>query len=98
MNQQEHNCRSPQKNLPINPQEIKLYQPLHLLSISKKATVSRLLPTCNMRRRLLDLGFTVGTEVQCLYRSPLGDPTAYLVRGAVIALRQEDACHIIVSF
>ncbi|HBS59449.1 MAG TPA: ferrous iron transport protein A, partial [Firmicutes bacterium] len=28
---------------------------------------------------------------ECLRRSPAGDPTAYLVRGTVIALRKEDA-------
>ncbi len=44
-----------------------------------------------MRRRLLDLGFTQGSRVECVMRSPLGDPTAYLVRGALIALRREDA-------
>lgn len=82
----------------IPPQDIKLYQPLHLLPIGKKATISQLMLTGNMRRRLLDLGFIVGTKVQCLYHSPLGDPTAYLVRGTVIALRQEDASQIIVAF
>lgn len=82
----------------INPRDMKLYQPLHLLPIGKKATISHLQLKGDMRRRLLDLGFVPNTAVQCLYRSPLGDPTAYLVRGAVIALRQEDAEQIIVSF
>lgn len=82
----------------INPQEMKLYQPLHLLPMGKKATIDQLTLTGDMRRRLLDLGFIPGTKVQCLYRSPLGDPTAYFVRGTVIALRQEDAGQIIVSF
>ncbi|MCI8336191.1 MAG: ferrous iron transport protein A [Peptococcaceae bacterium] len=82
----------------IPSQDIKLYQPLHLLPIGKKATISQLMLTGDMRRRLLDLGFIVGTKVQCLYHSPLGDPTAYLVRGTVIALRQEDASQIIVAF
>lgn len=44
-----------------------------------------------MRRRLLDIGFTDGTQVLCVMRSPLGDPTAYLVRGTLIALRREEA-------
>ena len=44
-----------------------------------------------MRRRLLDLGLTKGARVECLYASPWGDPTAYLVRGAVVALRGEEA-------
>ena len=47
-----------------------------------------------MGQRLLDIGFTAGTEVACLYAAPSGEPRAYLVRGAVIALREEDAAHI----
>lgn len=82
----------------ITPQDMKLYQPLNLLPPGKQATISHLQLTGDMRRRLLDLGFIPGTKVQCLYRSPLGDPTAYFIRGTVIALRQEDAGQIIVSF
>ena len=48
----------------------------------------------HLRRRLQDLGFIPGTRVACLRRSPLGDPAAYLVRGAVIALRCTDARRI----
>jgi Fe2+ transport system protein FeoA len=43
------------------------------------------------RRRLLDLGLVPGTHVIAEMRSPLGDPTAYRVRGAIIALRREQA-------
>lgn len=44
-----------------------------------------------MRRRLQELGLLAGAWVECLGKSPLGDPAAYRVRGAVIALRQDDA-------
>lgn len=43
------------------------------------------------RRRLLDLGFVPGTKVEVEMRSPSGDPTAYRVRGTLIALRREQA-------
>lgn len=43
------------------------------------------------RRRLMDLGILPGTEITVEMRSPLNDPTAYLVRGALIALRREQA-------
>lgn len=43
------------------------------------------------RLRLLDLGFVPGTPIKRLRTGPLGDPVAYLVRGAVIALREEQA-------
>jgi ferrous iron transport protein A len=39
----------------------------------------------------LDLGLVPGTRVKTLRVSPLGDPKAYLIRGAVIALRAEEA-------
>ena len=44
-----------------------------------------------MRRRLQDIGLIRGTAVECLGRSPLGDPTAYRIRGATMALRSKDA-------
>lgn len=47
-----------------------------------------------MRRRLQDLGLVAGTRVTCLQRAASGDPTAYLIRGAVIALRQADAAQV----
>ena len=43
------------------------------------------------RRRLLDLGIVPGTIVTAELRSPSGDPTAYRIRGAMIALRREQA-------
>ena len=48
-----------------------------------------------LNRRLLDLGLVPGTKITCLYSAPSGDPRAYLVRGAVIALRKIDAKHIL---
>lgn len=52
----------------------------------------------SMRRRLQDLGLIKGTEVSCVQKSPLGDPVAYLIRGAVIALRYEDSSCVQVEF
>ncbi len=46
------------------------------------------------RRRLLDLGLLPGTLVEAKMASPSGDPVAYLVRGAVIALRRSQADRI----
>ena len=50
-----------------------------------------------MRRRLLDLGFTAGAFITCLQHSASGDPAAYLIRGTVIALREEDSRRIAVT-
>lgn len=48
------------------------------------------------RRRLMDLGLVPGTTVEAVRRSPVGEPTAFLIRGAVIALRREEAEQIMV--
>ncbi|MBQ7377657.1 MAG: ferrous iron transport protein A [Clostridia bacterium] len=45
----------------------------------------------DMRRRLLDIGLVENTEVICIGESPGRDPSAYLIRGAVIAIRKKDA-------
>ena len=50
----------------------------------------------SIRRRLLDIGLIENTEVECLGRSPGGDPSAFLIRGAVIALRSEDCRDIMI--
>ncbi len=60
------------------------------LNPGQRGRVRHLTATGTMRRRLLDLGFIEETEVECLGRSPGGDPSAYLVRGAVIAIRAID--------
>lgn len=46
------------------------------------------------RRRLLDLGMTPGAVIERAFTSPFGEPTAYRVRGALIALRVEQANQI----
>lgn len=44
----------------------------------------------SIRRRFLDIGLIENTRVECIGRSPLGDPAAFLIRGAVIAIRKKD--------
>ena len=61
------------------------------------AVVRELTSVGAIRRRLQDLGIIPGTKVECVQKSPLGDPVAYMVRGAVIALRQEDAKTVLIS-
>ncbi|GAA6268022.1 hypothetical protein F130042H8_10820 [Enterocloster alcoholdehydrogenati] len=42
------------------------------------------------------MGLTFDTPVECLGVSPLGDPAAYRIRGAVIAIRRADSRQILV--
>lgn len=68
---------------------------LSTLAPGQSARVTGLSAEGSMRRRFQDLGVIPGTLIECLARSPLGDPCAYLIRGAVIALRQADAGSIL---
>ena len=67
------------------------------ISPGEKALVSGMYSQGGMRRRLRDMGLVEGAEVECLMKSPLGDPVAYLIKGAVIALRREDAAAVTVE-
>ncbi|HHW07062.1 MAG TPA: ferrous iron transport protein A [Clostridia bacterium] len=71
--------------------------PLHRWPAGKPARVAELTAPGLLRRRLLDLGFVPGAIVTVVRRAPWGDPTAYLVRGAVVALRREEAGFILVG-
>ena len=64
---------------------------LYSLSEGSYGRVSSLRNEGAMRRRLQDIGLI---EVLCIRKSPSGDPVAYLIRGAVIALRKEDAVKV----
>lgn len=70
--------------------------PLDRAPLGSRARVHALTSDGGARRRMLDLGLIPDTVVEPLLRSPSGDPTAYHIRGAVIALRSEEANQIIV--
>jgi DtxR family Mn-dependent transcriptional regulator len=66
---------------------------LSSLQLGESRKVVGISPACQglQRRRLLDLGLVPGTVVSAVLNSPAGDPTGYRIRGAVIALRREQA-------
>jgi DtxR family Mn-dependent transcriptional regulator len=66
---------------------------LSSLCIGQEALVVDISPACRgiERRRLLDLGVVPGTRVRAELESAGGDPTAYRIRGAMIALRKDQA-------
>ncbi|SCK03884.1 FeoA domain [uncultured Clostridium sp.] len=70
---------------------------LDKVEIGQKCKIVSLNSTGSIRRRLLDLGLIGDTEIEALQQSPSGDPIAYLIRGAVIALRNEDSSQISVE-
>ena len=71
--------------------------PLCDMSTGTYGRVVRLDTEGYLRRRFMDIGLVDGTLVECLRESPAGDPKAYLIRGAVIAIRKEDAATVFVE-
>lgn len=55
------------------------------------AVVTGFQKNCDLRRRLQDIGLIEGTKVECVGKSPMGDPSAFMIRKAVIALRSEES-------
>lgn len=47
-----------------------------------------------LRKHILDMGLTPGTEVMLVKRAPMGDPIELRLRGYELTLRSEDASHI----
>lgn len=71
--------------------------PLSAIPIGMAAQVFRLEAEGLQRRRMLDLGLVPGTIVKAIRKSPMGDPVAYDIRGARIALRTEESEKILVK-
>ena len=64
------------------------------LALGTSGVVTALTCTGAQRDRMMDLGILPGTRIAAEMRGPMGDPTAYRVRGALIALRREQAATI----
>lgn len=67
------------------------------LQPGQKCRVVKLLSADGIRRRLLDIGLVENTEIECIGRSPMGDPSAFYIRGAVIAIRKKDCQNIMIT-
>ena len=67
------------------------------LRVGECGKIKRLEVSGSLRRRFLDIGFMQGTRIECVGKSPFGDPRAYFLRGCEIAIRQKDAEKIIVE-
>ena len=67
---------------------------LDRLRPGQQAEIVRIDAPAAERTRLMALGFVPGAPVRALLESPWGDPVAYGICGAVIALRRADARQI----
>ncbi len=65
---------------------------LDKLEVGQKGTVRAVNGVnTSLRRRLLDMGLTLNTEVEVMRFAPLGDPMELNVRGYALTIRKDDA-------
>ena len=64
---------------------------LNKISTGEFAVVLSIDTELSLKQRLYDIGLVPGTKIKVVHQSPSGNPRAYLVRGAVVALRNCDA-------
>lgn len=83
--------------MPVSLREAETTKNLNGIDVGEYAEIAELLTKGSMRRRLLDIGLTPDTKVECVGKSPAGDPKAFLIRGAVIAIRKEDCDEILIK-
>jgi DtxR family Mn-dependent transcriptional regulator len=87
---------------PISEEEQIITSPLASLSslaIGEEAKVLGISKAMrgHQRRRLMDLGIVPGTTIRAEMKSAGGDPTAYTIRGALVALRDQHAEQIFIQ-
>ena len=67
---------------------------LNHLGIGCRGSVVAVGGDTEVRRRLLEMGFTSGASVEVIRRAPLGDPIEFRLRGYHLSLRDEQARHV----
>jgi Fe2+ transport system protein FeoA len=70
---------------------------LNRLGIGQSGTVTKVEADRELRRRLMEMGFCQGTQVEVIRRSPFGDPIELKLRGYCLSLRDEQAKCVSVS-
>ena len=70
---------------------------LNELKIGQHGKVIRIAAKDPIRKRILEMGITPGTEVNVKGVAPLGDPVEVLVRGYHLTLRKEEAANVYVE-
>ncbi len=64
------------------------------LTTGEKGRVIRLLAHGPFKKRLLEMGFIAGAEVEVIKYAPLKDPVEYFIKGYHVSLRHEEAAQI----
>lgn len=67
------------------------FRTLRSVPVGGRATIISLHGDSAVKRRLMDMGLTKGTEILVRRVAPLGDPIEVSVRGYELSLRKADA-------
>ena len=67
---------------------------LDKVPLGKTCKVTKISTDSLLKQRLLDIGLVKGSVVKVFHQSPSGNPRAYIICGAIIALRNADASKI----
>lgn len=67
---------------------------LNEMRVGENTKIVRLHGEGAIKRRMMDMGLTKGTEVYIRKVAPLGDPIELTVRGYELSVRKEDAKQI----
>ena len=70
---------------------------LNELGIGCRGSVFAVGGDTDVRRRLLEMGFCNGANVEVIRRAPLGDPIEFRLRGYCLSLRDEQARHVLIT-
>lgn len=69
---------------------------LSRIALHNSAKICEIECSKSLKNRLYDLGILEDAVITPIFESTFGDPTAYLIKNAVIALRRKDCENIIV--
>ena len=64
---------------------------LRNIAVGETANVKRLHGEGALKRRIMDMGITKGSQIYVRKVAPLGDPVEITIRGYELSLRKDDA-------
>ncbi|WP_298579672.1 FeoA family protein [uncultured Olegusella sp.] len=67
------------------------------VKVGSSAVVTKLTGTGAIKRRIMDMGLTKGTEIYVRKVAPLGDPIEITVRGYELSIRKDEAENVEVA-
>jgi ferrous iron transport protein A len=67
------------------------------LKPGQKGRIAQVCGNPDFRLRMMEMGFTKGTEVMVVKYAPLSDPVEFVIKGYHLTLRKDQASDILIS-